>query len=33
MTATVLESRIGGVTVTGRAHDLSAWFALALRLM
>jgi len=28
-----LESRIGGFTVRGRAHSLSAWFVLALRLM
>ncbi|MFC6726345.1 DoxX family protein [Halobium palmae] len=27
------ESRIGGITVSGRAHSLSAWFVLALRLM
>ncbi|WP_435180171.1 DoxX family protein [Halorussus sp. AFM4] len=27
------ESTIGGVTVRGRAHSLSAWFVLALRLM
>ncbi|MFC4551060.1 MULTISPECIES: DoxX family protein [Halorussus] len=27
------ESKIGGVTVHGRAHSLSAWFVLALRLM
>jgi len=29
----VFESRLGGVTVRGRAHGLSAWFVLALRLM
>ncbi len=28
-----LESNIGGFTVGGRAHSLSAWFVLALRLM
>ncbi|MDS0243222.1 MULTISPECIES: DoxX family protein [unclassified Haloferax] len=28
-----LESRIGRFTVRGRAHSLSAWFVLALRLM
>ncbi|MFB6166150.1 MAG: DoxX family membrane protein [Haloarculaceae archaeon] len=28
-----LESRIGGLTVHGKAHSLSAWFVLALRLM
>ncbi|WP_435119957.1 DoxX family protein [Halolamina sp. C58] len=28
-----LESKIGGYTVRGRAHSLSAWFVLALRLM
>lgn len=33
MTANTFESRIGGVTVTGRAHSLSTWFVLALRLM
>ncbi|WP_049947449.1 DoxX family protein [Candidatus Halobonum tyrrellensis] len=27
------ESRIGDLTVTGRAHSLSAWFVLALRLV
>lgn len=27
------ESKIGGITVGGRAHSLSAWFVLALRLM
>jgi thiosulfate dehydrogenase [quinone] large subunit len=27
------ESTVGGVTVRGRAHSLSAWFVLALRLM
>ena len=29
----VFESRVGGVTVRGQAHSLSAWFVLALRLM
>ncbi|MFC3477901.1 DoxX family protein [Halobacterium litoreum] len=29
----VFESRFGGVTVRGKAHSLSAWFVLALRLM
>ncbi|MFC7235839.1 DoxX family protein [Halosegnis marinus] len=29
----VFESRLGGVTVRGKAHSLSAWFVLALRLM
>jgi len=32
-TANTFESRIGGLTVTGRAHSLSAWFVLALRLL
>jgi len=32
-TANRFESRIAGVTVSGRAHSLSAWFVLALRLM
>ncbi|WP_254546278.1 DoxX family protein [Halomarina pelagica] len=32
-TANRFETRLGGVTVTGRAHGLSAWFVLALRLM
>jgi thiosulfate dehydrogenase [quinone] large subunit len=27
------ESKIGGITVHGKAHSLSAWFVLALRLM
>ncbi|WP_123537796.1 DoxX family protein [Halosimplex salinum] len=27
------ESRVGGLTVQGKAHSLSAWFVLALRLM
>jgi thiosulfate dehydrogenase [quinone] large subunit len=27
------ESTVGGITVTGKAHSLSAWFVLALRLM
>ena len=27
------ESRLGGITVRGKAHSLSAWFVLALRLM
>ncbi|WP_254537883.1 DoxX family protein [Halomarina litorea] len=31
-TANTFESRLGGITVTGRAHSLSAWFVLALRL-
>jgi len=31
--ANVFESKLGGVTVRGRAHSLSAWFVLALRLM
>lgn len=29
----VFESKLGGITVTGRAHGFSAWFVLALRLM
>jgi thiosulfate dehydrogenase [quinone] large subunit len=29
----VFESRIGGLRVSGKAHSLSAWFVLALRLM
>ena len=29
----VFESRLGGITVQGKAHSLSAWFVLALRLM
>ncbi|MGM0590331.1 MAG: DoxX family protein [Halobacteriota archaeon] len=33
MTTNTFESRIGGLTVTGKAHSLSAWFILALRLM
>jgi thiosulfate dehydrogenase [quinone] large subunit len=32
-TPNTFESRIGGITVSGRAHSLSAWFVLALRLM
>jgi thiosulfate dehydrogenase [quinone] large subunit len=32
-TANTFESRIAGVTVSGEAHSLSAWFVLALRLM
>ncbi|GAA0219178.1 DoxX family protein [Halobaculum roseum] len=28
-----LESRVGGLTVGGKVHSLSAWFVLALRLM
>ena len=32
-TANRFESHVGGITVTGRAHSLSAWFVLALRLM
>ncbi|UPV72821.1 DoxX family protein [Halorussus limi] len=31
--ANEFESTIGGVTVHGRAHSLSAWFVVALRLM
>jgi thiosulfate dehydrogenase [quinone] large subunit len=31
-TANTFESRLGGVTIRGRAHSLSAWFVLALRL-
>ena len=31
--ANEFESTIGGVTVRGKAHSLSAWFVLALRLM
>ncbi|MFB6096603.1 MAG: DoxX family membrane protein [Haloferacaceae archaeon] len=31
--ANTFSSRIGGVTVNGRAHSLSAWFVLSLRLM
>jgi len=27
------ESRLGGITVTGRAYSLGTWFVLALRLM
>ncbi|WP_267644218.1 DoxX family membrane protein, partial [Haloarchaeobius amylolyticus] len=27
------ESRLGGIHVTGKAHSLSAWFVLSLRLM
>jgi thiosulfate dehydrogenase [quinone] large subunit len=33
MAVNQLETKIGGVTVTGEAHSLSAWFVLALRLM
>jgi thiosulfate dehydrogenase [quinone] large subunit len=33
MSTNTFESRIAGVTITGRAHSLSAWFVLALRLM
>ena len=33
MNVNEFESKIGGVTVHGRAHSLSAWFVLALRLM
>ena len=29
----VFESKLGGLTVRGKAHSLSAWFVLALRLM
>ena len=28
-----LESKVGGITVGGKVHSLSAWFVLALRLM
>jgi len=28
-----LESKVGGFTVGGKVHSLSAWFVLALRLM
>ncbi|QLG26806.1 DoxX family protein [Halorarum halophilum] len=31
--ANVFESRLGGIEVRARAHSLSAWFVLALRLM
>ncbi|WP_436926917.1 DoxX family protein [Halosimplex amylolyticum] len=31
--ANEFESKIGGLTVRGKAHSLSAWFVLALRLM
>ncbi|AEH35976.1 DoxX family protein [Halopiger xanaduensis] len=31
--ANVFESKVGGMTVRGKAHSLSAWFVLALRLM
>ena len=31
--ANVFESDFAGVTVRGRAHSLSAWFVVALRLM
>ncbi|WP_132057157.1 DoxX family protein [Halorussus amylolyticus] len=31
--ANEFESTIGGITVRGKAHSLSAWFVLALRLM
>jgi thiosulfate dehydrogenase [quinone] large subunit len=31
--ANVFESHLGGVKVRGKAHSLSAWFVLALRLM
>ncbi|MCU4744271.1 DoxX family protein [Halobacteria archaeon AArc-m2/3/4] len=33
MDANVFESKLGGITVRGQAHSLSAWFVLALRLM
>ncbi|WP_276254619.1 DoxX family protein [Halomontanus rarus] len=33
MDANVFESNVGGITVRGQAHSLSAWFVLALRLM
>jgi thiosulfate dehydrogenase [quinone] large subunit len=32
-TANTFKSTVAGITVTGRAHPLSAWFVLALRLM
>ncbi|WP_458186147.1 DoxX family protein [Haladaptatus sp. NG-WS-4] len=31
--ANTFESKVGGLTVRGEAHSLSAWFVLALRLM
>ncbi|MGM0604588.1 MAG: DoxX family protein [Halobacteriota archaeon] len=31
--ANVFESKLGGITIRGQAHSLSAWFVLALRLM
>jgi thiosulfate dehydrogenase [quinone] large subunit len=31
--ANTFESKVGGVTIRAKAHDLSAWFVLALRLM
>jgi thiosulfate dehydrogenase [quinone] large subunit len=31
--ANTFESKLGGITVKGKAHSLSAWFVLALRLM
>jgi thiosulfate dehydrogenase [quinone] large subunit len=31
--ANTFESTVAGITVTGQAHSLSAWFVLALRLM
>ncbi len=33
MAANQFQSKIGGLTITGQAHSLSAWFVLALRLM
>jgi thiosulfate dehydrogenase [quinone] large subunit len=33
MAANQFESKIGGLTITGQGHSLSAWFVLALRLM
>jgi thiosulfate dehydrogenase [quinone] large subunit len=33
MSTNTFESRVAGVTVSGEAHSLSAWFVLALRLM
>lgn len=33
MAVNTFESRVAGVTVGGRAHSLSAWFVLALRLL
>jgi thiosulfate dehydrogenase [quinone] large subunit len=33
MSTNTFQSKIGGLTITGKAHSLSAWFVLALRLM